>query len=833
MRHDAAAFLLKCVAVIYFGFGCQQMVFAIPAGTATLAISDPPQARSKPVLIAAISPEGSASDGLAGQEYARPDSPATPQMALQEIMSTPRPLSVKHRRRKPKMASVPNGYQTVAQVPELPAQQAVALISKHLPQPAAANEADKSGASVALPVMAQKTEAASAPGAFAQRYVAVPKINVAQESKQKKYGLAPIHWGARLEEILIWRRTYNRRKTIYQYVPGSPVPTVTYASYGASAPMLSNIQSAKIGAETFILKPWIATVFGSLGVISSSQGYVGLGKTRENRLFGEARLSAFALSRFPFYFDYIVNDSRNNDGSYSADSDLLEKKLTLSQTYTPLKRDSLFSLEYNRNDTTNRYLFGDNTDRLTTATISGWKASYSTLASEEHKQPYSVSASHRSSERFYGVGYASSSRDSFTARNAYMPENSLLSLRNSANYFRSSQSDGRISTNLKLGTTGSWQPEDEDNPLILRGGAQLFYAKNEFGGSTNDLKSLNANITATYPAWTKTSVTGGAAVAAVKSNGVSNLSTTEFGRVSYSLDAIKFGNNVTLTRNLNAGFTNTTATHSIPNLTVYAGGNHALIAPYSASFKLFGVDNRIDAVVAQSATATANRRGASETLTHRGSVIWSPNVTKKLPKVRMSSDKGDKLKTSLNVRGYGSLLEKVSMVAQDTRIFGYSPSHSQSLNLSAVFDSHALLDSKAFASISEYGGSIDVNMQAKREINGNITGNVTGIAKWAFRYDYNYSYKKAKAFNVPGMDYSLTFNANINPQLASQRSLSYQSQLGGRDVQYYPWGVQLIQNLRYRIGQNEALLTGAWKNEYGIKSASLFFRFKAWRNFGN
>ena len=828
MRENVVATLLKCATVICFGVGCQRLAFAmsgdisqagevVKAAEIAVATSNPSLVLPKPDLIKIAQADGMGDNMVAGQGTVSDAS-----VVSSETLRTARQPSLKQRRRKPRMAGVPSGSPAeVVQAPEAVAPTAVTQVTalkEAVPQEVAAakapsvplaqiREARKTDTSAKSQIIAageDEEEDLYSPGAIARR-----KAEHAQGLVAKQYRRAPIKWGGTITETMAWQQASTLG------VPNSALTNLT------------NVQTVMVGSQTYILKPWIATVFGHIGVISGTSRLSSVwasSTVRENSLIGGGTLTVFSQSRFPFEMSYEATDSRGNEtskaGEGASNLDSVKKVLKLDQTYRPLASPDFYKLNFIRNDAKERQADGISKVISTNRNVnSTWNGNYSSRLGKNQDQPFTLSVNHDVNNATNSLGAASAGRtDSANAQHTYMPEDSLLTLNSMANYFQSNR-ERFSSRNILLGTRGSWQPEAEDVPLVVKGSVQLFKANTVLNGGVNSSQSLIAAVSGTYGAWEHVRLSGGGMVAQTTANLDTSLVSTQFADASYTPGIIRFRKNIIYSRSANVGFLNQIS--SVPKssgLAVYGGASHALSAPYE--FSVFGYNSNIAPGVSQGATVRLDRLyGNVGTLTHSASVAWSPGWSKRLP----GFNKGE---SKIRSGGSTSLLNNVTLSLADTRTFGRTHGHTQALSLSGT------LNGNGRYTASGYGGNANVSMQMVRMSNGTSSNTLVGNADWGYQYAYDYSLRKPKLFGVRGLEYLLAFTAKAGTTLnAESRVGSNQpSRTSGYGLGY---GLTLNQSLRYRIGQNEALLTANLTDSYGTRTASLFLRFRAWRNFGN
>jgi hypothetical protein len=759
-----------------------------------------------------------------------------PQTGGQETISVAHQLNSTQRRRRPKMASVPSGSQIIAQ-PENTSQpsESVPPVIQQAGIEEKAEPTTVTGASVAQPAEAeggnntqpslaengeQGTGEDNSPGAIARRK--------AEYAANKRYKLAPIFWrGTVFEEVAKIKTRFSG-----SLGPSSPI--------GVNVPMerasggLSHTQGVKVGVSSYILAPWVAEVGGKLGVVGVSSRPDGGGIIHSNRIIGGARLALFKQSRFPFHANFDVKDSRGDGRGIETvnTADSVSKILNLYQSYRPRKGPSRYKLRYYYTNNDYQRNFTNNAleqSTIRSSTNSFLSGNYSTRLGRKLDSPLFVNGSHQtSSVSSESAPYGSNANVSYTrdiinANNVYAPEDSLLTLISSGTFFQVKNPDGYRSRSLQLQTHATWQPEALDNPLVLRGGAQYSLLQNQTPYGSSNVNLLKANILATYNKWSRVSLSGGGTVTAVNSNGVSSLITTQFGNVSYNFPKIRISGGSYI-RAAKAGFLNEISASS-SRFTSHLAASHQLTQSRNS---LFGYRARYTTTLAQSLAIQTAPYGNIGTLSHSATLTWVPlGLRQRLPGT-YNVTKGVRERSA----GQTNFISLVRLSASDSRTFGIQSHHNQSFGLTAVAGGGGAYNATA----SGYGGNAGLTIEFARSTNGTSSGGITGYASWGWlhRLVYTYNYRKRKVWGIKGLDYRLLFKANLDPRLRTQTSGNFQSSnfQAGTET-YLGYGTSLTQGLQYRIGFNEILLVAYLGDNYGLKTASLFLRFRAWRNFGN
>ena len=679
-------------------------------------------------------------------------------------------------------------------------------------------------------------------------HVSVPTVAVAAEPDMvvqdepevgTKYGLAPIKWGGSASESFGWRRLKTPEN--------------------GSSTLIENLQAVSVRAVTYVIQPWLATVRGDVGLVNGRSNNIGVygGETRttSTNLTGGGELSVLAQSRFPFTTSFRVSDSRVNQdnllsGEYSGRNDWLNKSLNMTQNYTPQNSIALYTAGYDRSITDYKLLGAD-----TSSTIS---AGYSNSLGINRNQPFTLDAYHNVMSTYLVPG--TRQQDSVAAYHVWMPENSLLTLRTTASAMELQdpiplQGGYRTYKNKSFNSSGTWQPESEDVPLVVTSYARLYNAQTTASDELDKTNTLGFGVAGSYDKWSPLSLAVGATAAKTNTSTnyssaqteilTSNLATTQFASAFYRPPEKHFRESMVYYWSLASGFLNQTSTIvGSANRNIYLEGDHSLYAPVPFIW------TQITTSLNQGLRVDADRiNGRSETLTHGASVEWLPQVREVLPSITpeqagpdaagvydrngsqfFKAEARERLPTvnenQVRTGGGVGLFSRLSADLRDTRVYGLYPSHTESLRLAAG------LAGAGGYSASGYGAQGDISLEATRQVNGPLTTDAQARVSWA--YGYAYHKKMADVFGVRGLRYDLDFAAKAGLFAATGNigQSAYYTQAGYQSRKY-PFSVSLDQALIYRIGQNEARLTGTLLDEYGRKVATLFLQLRAWRNFGN
>jgi hypothetical protein len=618
-----------------------------------------------------------------------------------------------------------------------------------------------------------------------------PKIAV------KKYGLAPILWRGRVGEVL----TASKNLTPL----ASKVTGIT------------NAQFLDLEVMTYVIQPWVATITGGLGFVTSSS-YAGSSAARNNGVSGKGRISVVPQSRFPLSVDYNMGDGRSIASGYELDA--ANKSLSITQRYRPLRGSDAYRVGYTHsiNDTSTL------TRRQGSSSRTVWTGSYTTRLGEGmNAKPLAVNG--RYSVSSPSGGGSTNSNISLTATHTYLPEDSLLSLHFYGSLMDNAQSYQKTGTNFyqnaQLTVDGTWQPEEEDNPLVVVGKLKVFRnstgtAPVGGGGTSNQIYGLNLSLGATYNAWKNWSVSGNASAAMTQQAGVWALATTQSATAAYQPPS---------TRIWRDGGYNWFARGTVANSTNGAQMSQSLSASAgqrvkkNLTFMLLGKKANVSLNAAQTVDGGTSSTGlSSANLTHSASLAWSPglsdNVRERTKVAGANASAG--LRGNARLRMTLAMVDRMSLLGNGGR--------TQSVTFSVGSDANA----SGFSTLSAAGNGAtgDFSVQFNRQMRGGLSA--SAVATVGYGYGYKYKYRKRRAFGVRGLDYNLNFAAGFGVTATDVVALNSTSQSQGRSTNF-----SLSQVLTYKIGQNDLRFISSFENLSGVKRAGIFLQLRAWRDFGN
>lgn len=251
---------------------------------------------------------------------------------------------------------------------------------------------------------------------------------------------------------------------------------------------------ADVEASSYLWQPWFAQLRVGLGFVAStdSNGQEGAARTAStgNTLTGQAQLSLFPVSRFPFSARFEATDSRTNIEALG--TDLQTRRLSLLQSYRPPNGNDNYQLQIDAS----RLVADGRTDTL--YTIDG-QAQW--LRGAHRFELGSNWADHRGDDDRQRTRLAS-----ITARHGWHPSG-VLGVDSLASWYRTRTryDDAVLALDLgsevqQLSTLWTWRPREGDLPLavppntLVVGSARWVGARTLAGGDAAKIASVNATL---------------------------------------------------------------------------------------------------------------------------------------------------------------------------------------------------------------------------------------------------------------------------------------------------------------------------------------------------
>jgi hypothetical protein len=232
---------------------------------------------------------------------------------------------------------------------------------------------------------------------------------------------------------------------------------------------------------------------------------------------------------------------------------------------------------------------------------------------------------------------------------------------------------------------------------------------------------------------------------------------------------------------------------------------HGLATPYAVG--ILGRKWQLGSDIKQSLFTTESRVGGlSTTIENSGSIYLSPTSLFRPGKELMGA-----YMRSSGLNTYATLQ------VLDRRVIAKGQPTTHTTNYFAT------LSERGSARYSRSGLKFEVSIGAVQSSRGsktNLGGGFGLVGKSSVKYT------KSRVFGVRGLDYAATFSISKE----ARRDLNTTGSDPNANNPMLPW--TLDQNLRYKVGKNEVMLRGLYSDEYGVKNASLWLLFRAWRTIG-
>lgn len=585
----------------------------------------------------------------------------------------------------------------------------------------------------------------------------------------------PAASGARADEDALWRDVQLR------------LGPVRWQGYLASEYRFQNsagqrsrgfVDSANLRASSYVFQPWFAQVSGALGFVRSRVTGMSTDASSSASLTGEANLSLFPASRFPFDAGFSVSDTRAS-GEITG-TDFRDTRLRLRQSYQTLE-GTRFTARYERS-ALQSVTFG--ADVLNVAEAG--------MSARSGPQSYELNASWSGNSG--GAGGTESNLLRVIGRHQYVPA-ANFQVESLATYNRSlfEQSTATLrsafsSRFVQLSSFATWRPEegdpfyDEARPMLVTGALRLSGIASDSSGETSEIQSASAAAGLSYTFNPATRLSANASLTHTGGTGApGGLSSAQSAALTYA-PAPRLLGEYTYVWNLTGQASNSTGADRPGQRSLGGQGGHSL----SRSFALAG-DSRLTFSIGQSAGAVFATGGATRNLTHNAGVTWSALAT-------------------------SAAQTYVSLHLADTRTFGATRADFQLVNFQATRQQP--LSAQSF-------WTANLTVQGARQRSDAPADGVTPTGAFTFVTSGSVTYQHLRAFGVPGLRLFASYIAN-DAQFRSRT-------LGDIDAPREAVSDALEARLEYRIGKLDARLSFRTATVDGRRSSVLFLRLQ--RNF--
>lgn len=582
------------------------------------------------------------------------------------------------------------------------------------------------------------------------------------------WGLAPIRWGGSVGVQMLRQQTQDNKSNWSNY-------TGIFNLRGAS----------------YIYAPWMAQVAANLSFTgtrgtSSGEG-TGSFSNDQTSIVGGAMLNLFPQSRFPFLATIDRTDSQVN-GSFVT-SPYTNTRINLRQSYRSESGQQNGNIGFDRSVVEQRSAVG-------TDTVNAVYGDYSHAFENQTTQ---INGRYAQTDRDYNG--ESSRLMNYYARHTYRYEENLNLETNTMfndNRLRYLVNNSLVNSSgryLQMNSSASWRPEDEEIPLAVTAGVMVLDASSNYQGESSKSQSVSGNMSATYAYSDNLMLMGSGLVSKLNNKGSSGGQDvlTNFGlAANYAGTPLTFGN---YSYNWNAGSSvNRQSGGSFgSNTMTMLQANHSLgreiplgdrqSVQLSASQ---GVTQSNDQIIGNSTTLN-HSAGSTWRFTAGDQTFGSVGVTFSDNRTT-GANEGDYQYIYLQLNGNGQLTPRSSFSVNMT--VQWSMQDTQTL----------VVNNSPFLGTTAY--------YTDRTSRTSIFGSA------------NYSH--SRAFDVPGLRYNLSLNANT--QMGDERLYG---NANGNPERYTWW---LENRFDYAIGKLDLSTTGTLTEVGGKKNAQIFFR--ATRNFG-
>lgn len=246
---------------------------------------------------------------------------------------------------------------------------------------------------------------------------------------------------------------------------------------------VQQLVTARIGANTYLYQPWLATLGGQLGLttVRSDSADPGRG-SGERFVTGQGELNIFPRSRFPFELRYEASDSRINP-SLAQTLSFRSHELSATQRYRPEGGQWQLGAGFTRRDQLGQE-FGHDTQRIWSLDVSG--------ASGDHHLAFNWADQRAERERRAEQALY----HTVVARHSYTPS-PAWSVETTGNWTRTETDFAGSQNQIRLAqgsTLAFWRPEGQ--PYTFSASARVLTLDDELDGG--HLETRGASLGATW-----------------------------------------------------------------------------------------------------------------------------------------------------------------------------------------------------------------------------------------------------------------------------------------------------------------------------------------------
>ena len=563
----------------------------------------------------------------------------------------------------------------------------------------------------------------------------------------------------------------------------------TTSNYGwngaAETQTFSETQAVNLRASSYIYQPWYAQVSGDVGLLTgtSKQSSTAEGgqdtSSKNTAITYGGNLSLFPQSRFPFQAYLQSSDSRAT--ANSATAAYTSMRMGARQNYRPEVGQENYSGSVDRSIVTSGAI---------RSIVDALQGNFSTTLAE-----HSVSANARYSRNLGDVSGQGSNLLGLAASHSWRNDEDLT-VASSASYSNNQirvlgGDSGLIMNNsqvMQAGSSVTWLP-DEDLPLTVVGGGNFLHLNTNTGTAATAVTNLNGYANANYRISNNLQATGGVTLSQNQANGVTQFASGQNAALSYSGDALTFGN-YSYNWGTGANVANQIVTGAGTNSSVGGSAQHSVsrhvnLAP--------GSTISLNAGQGFSLSGTTGS-GQVGVLTHTGGASWRQTIGERSLGV-LSASASDSMSTGAFSSHFRSLTTQGNFQTQLTA------RSTLGANMNFVVSQQL----KTTQAPTTTGPFVDTTPPATDNGNGNTTMSGSGSV----------SYSHRNPFDITNLMYTATLQLN-----ASQTNL----RLVAADPNAMMWqtGTVFQQNADYRIGRLIFRATGTYATFNGKENASIF-----------
>ena len=557
-----------------------------------------------------------------------------------------------------------------------------------------------------------------------------------------------------------------------------------------------NATVLSLRGASYIFQPWFAQVSGNIDFLSATSSSSSIGADNDTGSKSTAinfggNLSLFPLSRFPVQAYVEKSDSRAN--ANLTGTQFTSTRLGVSQNWRPEIGADTASAAFDHSGVATKE---------SSSTVDALRGSYSTII-DAHSM--NGTASYSTSNGDSG-GQASALFNVSGAHTWSEPDEGLMvsTFANvSDNQIR--MSNGSVLSNLgnrllQLGSNVSWQP-DEDVPLTINGGANMFSSNTVSDADTTSFFNLNGFANTQYRFSNNLSAVGGLILLYSRTTGQSLAAVGLNSSLSYSGDPVLFGKTM-YNWGTSVGLNNLNASSGSRSTALSSSAQHAI-----SHSMVLGGGSMLSLNATQALSISKSNNGGEDayntsgtSLSHSVGVSWFS-------------------------KGEGGKSSSVSSTFSDSLSVGGVPSHNRNLFVQGNLQME-------LSRRSSFSGSLNVNAsQQLSDQTNEVTpvfgfGNTTARARnsdpvWGGGGGVSYNHRNP--FDIANLVYSATLQNNFNQ--ANLRLVS-----GDPNALVWQTGMVFQQTVSYRLGRLNFRGSNTVTSNNGIRNVSIYGTVI--RNFG-